>query len=460
MITPIAREKSFLDQRFSRASLRDHLRFERHRQRRDEVFDRHVRSFLRADDSEIGKHRHDYPYIDVPQITLALEHCFPDWKLVNLGGGMYGSCRPWTPSCGRFETSLGVFRLMVITGTWFFELPDGQRRIFSIDDGHTPGFREFILLCRSDEEPAALDDLRRLNEWIERHHYLKGTTIDVRGNRLFQKESFTWDDVALADDVRETLLANIRQFMALRDVFVKNGVPHRRGLLLYGPPGNGKTLVGKVLRATEPATFMYVTAADADDASALREAFALARRLKPTIVFLEDLDMYAAQRGSSPDCRALGEILAQLDGLRDNDGLMVIATTNDLTAIEPALRDRPNRFDVLLEVGPPDTAARRKILGQRLAKTAPQEDDFLDAAVALTDGFSGAQVQEAAWRIIQHTILSGSVTPEGIARPTRRDVEAALPRVANNVKRRRVGFGECANGCGNSEAHRVPADLS
>jgi SpoVK/Ycf46/Vps4 family AAA+-type ATPase len=309
------------------------------------------------------------------------------------------------------------------------------------------GAFELTLIHAADEGPAALKEMETLEDWIDEHHYLKGQPIRLDGT-IVRCMPRSWDDVALADSARDAILRNVQQFLSLRPAFAKNGIPNRRGLLLYGPPGNGKTMIGKIIRATEKVTFLYVTAADCIEAPAVRGAFALARRLKPTILFLEDLDLYATDRRGADTsvCVALGEILAQLDGLTENDGLMVIATTNDLTAIEPAIRERPNRFDAVIEVGPPDADARRRILKTRLGKLPPLAERFYDEAVRRTDGYSGAQVQEAAWRIIQQAIFNGALDADGMATPTERDLELALPKTPEAHVRRRVGFSEAANG--------------
>jgi hypothetical protein len=371
---------------------------------------------------------------------MAMEECFVDWTLVKRGGDPNTCCRPWIPTWARFTASSGEVRSLVQEGTWFFQTPLGERRVCSLDAFREPGRCRLTFVYPKADDQAAQDELRRLHEWIDEHHYLKGATIEPDGTRIAYKARPTWDDVVLAADAQRTIRDNIKQFLELGPVFARNGVPNRRGLLLFGPPGNGKTLIGRILASTTRATFMYVTAADADCLNALRDGFALARRLKPTIVFLEDIDLYATDRRSGPDCRTLGEILAQLDGLANNDGLMVIATTNDLTAIEPALRERPSRFDVVVEIGPPDTDARRTILASRLAKCAPTSEDLLNEAVARTDGFSAAQLQEAAWRVIQKAILAGSLTTDGLAQPKLRDLDAALPEMGTSTTLRRVGF--------------------
>ena len=176
----------------------------------------------------------------------------------------------------------------------------------------------------------------------------------------------TWDDVALDPAVRAALEENTFGILRRRKLFQVNGIPQKRGVLLYGPPGTGKTMIGKALADSHAGTFLWATAADVKSSEAVRTIFGLARKLRPTIVFLEDLDMFASERGGCTDV-TLGELLTQMDGLESNDGVIVVATTNDLAAIEPALAERPSRFDVVLEVGLPAHAARRRILAQNCA---------------------------------------------------------------------------------------------
>lgn len=433
----------FMNQSYFHATIRDRLRVERlsHRQNYSTPYRGAIRSFFKIPTARIAIYRDDFRPYDSRQISLGMEECFADWKLLKRGGERYTACRPWLPSWTRFEIAPGEFRNLVEEGTWFFQTPAGQRRVFSLDEGLDG--RESCCLSLAypmADEREASRELRQLYDWIEKHHYLRNATIRCNGTRILRSAQAAWDDVVLATTAQRIIRDNVRQFLELGPVFTRNGVPNRRGMLLYGAPGNGKTLIGRVLASTTRATFMYVTAADAANPDALREGFALARRLKPTIMLLEDLDLYAADRGISAECRTLGEILAQLDGLASNDGLMVIATTNDLTAIEPALRERPSRFDVVVEIGPPGADARRTILSRRLAKCAPPSPELLDEAVARTNGFSAAQVQEAAWRIIQQAILGGSLNSEGLAQPALRDLEAALPGLGASAARRRVGF--------------------
>jgi SpoVK/Ycf46/Vps4 family AAA+-type ATPase len=137
----------------------------------------------------------------------------------------------------------------------------------------------------------------------------------------------------------------------------------------------------------------------------------------------------------------LGELLAQMDGLESNDGVIVVATTNDLAAIEPALTERPSRFDVVLEIGLPQAAARRAILAQRLARQTP-DAATLDLATEETTDLSGAQVREVAFLAIQRAILRDALQG-GLARPDAADIRAAVEHVTGRRKRAAIGF-QCA----------------
>ena len=207
-----------------------------------------------------------------------------------------------------------------------------------------------------------------------------------------------------------------------------NGVPLKRGIILHGVPGTRKTLVGKVLAGLKLATFVYVTAADMAALESVRSIFDLARRLAPTILFFEDIDLFTDDRSSYCSNAMPGEILAQLDGFETNDGLNFIATTNDLAAIDPAIRERPSRFDVVIHIELPSRFARLEILARNLPSTSA-DDMLLDEAARVTDGPSDAQVREVAFLALRRAILR-TTDAEGHVLLERDDVAGAVARVA------------------------------
>ena len=129
-----------------------------------------------------------------------------------------------------------------------------------------------------------------------------------------------------------------------------------------------------------------------------------------------------------------------MDGLEENDGLIVVATTNDLEAIEPALKDRPSRFDVVLEIGLPEAAVRRRILELNLPKTALSATT-LDRIAQATDGFSGAQVRELAFLAIQEALLRSDRDDSSVLCVADVDIERARLRIIGSRNRdAKVGF--------------------
>src|SRR4030095_9217315 len=173
-------------------------------------------------------------------------------------------------------------------------------------------------------------------------------------------------------------------------------LPYRRGLLLHGLPGTGKTLFGKVIATLRrDVAFIWVTARDLPAAHVVYEIFERARRCRRALLFFEDLDFYASQRSGAGRDDVLGELLVQLDGMHSNEGLFVVATTNDLAVIEPAIRDRPSRFDRTIELAPGPEDVRLAHLYHLLAPFGVDQA-LLAPLGPKTEGLTGAQLQELA----------------------------------------------------------------
>ena len=129
-----------------------------------------------------------------------------------------------------------------------------------------------------------------------------------------------------------------------------------------------------------------------------------------------------------------------MDGLEENDGIIVVATTNDLDAIEPALKDRPSRFDVVLEIGLPRADERQRILELNLPRTKLSAT-ALERIVQATDGFSGAQVRELALIAIQESILRRDVDDSSELHVSDVDIERARQQIVGSRNRdARIGF--------------------
>lgn len=187
-------------------------------------------------------------------------------------------------------------------------------------------------------------------------------------------------------------------------VYRQLGINPPRGIILYGPPGAGKTHLVRALANEVEARFYYINGPDivgtytGETEGNLRRIFGEAGHHAPSIVFIDELDALAPKRGETgvhADTRAVTQLLSLMDGLKRVDSVIVVGTTNRVDAVDSAFR-RPGRFDREIFVGPPDTAGRREIL-EIHAREMPLSDDaqkFLDEVARKTHGFVGADLME------------------------------------------------------------------
>ncbi len=278
-------------------------------------------------------------------------------------------------------------------------------------EGHPPTLSQ-------DDLVGALSVIRPLSRSASEELTVGNVTLDDVGDMAAAKQALT-----------EAVLWPLQH----PDTFARLGVEPPRGVLLYGPPGCGKTFVVRALASTGQLSVHAVKGSELMDKwvgsseKAVRELFRRARDSAPSLVFLDEVDALAPRRGQSFDSgvtdRVVAALLTELDGIEPLRDVVVLGATNRPDLIDPALL-RPGRLERLVFVEPPDAAARREIL-RTAGKSVPLSADVdLDAVAAELDGYSAADcvalLREAALTAMRRSIDAADVTAAdlGAARKT------------------------------------------
>ena len=292
----------------------------------------------------------------------------------------------------NMEIGYKVTKRVICEGTLLLIGPDGLHLILTLEYYSTQEKELEICAAKKDINKAE-KFISGLTEYAKQNNYLRNQKVAPDFTFLEVNRQYTWDAVILDEKTKNKITTNLNVILNNLEIYNINKIPFKRGIVLKGVPGVGKTLIGKVLCNLSDITMIWVTPKYLESARQVAMIGDLARELAPAILFLEDIDMYGESRDHSGNKSLLGELMSQLDGVTENKNIIVIATTNRGDELEKALRNRPGRFDATIEIPLPGPAEREKMIVLYATRFYCEEINFKELAEKC-DKYTGAHVKD------------------------------------------------------------------
>ncbi|PZG41199.1 ATPase [Spongiactinospora gelatinilytica] len=343
-----------------------------------------------------GESRHGYDYADM--LTMMSR----GWDRFDLGAVGYA-----TAAIGPRDTME-----VVSAGLVCAHAPDGTPLVIGLRtwlEHGPPQCRIEVLAASRDGARAARDEITRL---MHEHDVFRGRILSFawtehRGNELLSflpRPQIAADEVVLPAGLLGVVERHVIEVGELAARLRAHGRHLKRGLLLHGPPGSGKTHTVRYLMGRMTGCTVIVLTGMA--IRHIEQAAALARRLQPAMVVLEDVDLVAMDRSFNPEGNPLlFMLLDAMDGVGSDADVAFVLTTNRADVLERALADRPGRIDLAVEIPKPDTAGRAALL--RLYSRGQRPAFDADAIVSRTEGATASFFKELLRRAVLRTIMAG-----------------------------------------------------
>tara|TARA_B100000029_G_C17565542_1_gene954913 strand:- start:1186 stop:2334 length:1149 start_codon:yes stop_codon:yes gene_type:complete len=302
----------------------------------------------------------------------------------------------------------------------------------------------------AEEIPAeVLENLQIKNEDLR--NALVGIEPSALREVFVEVPDILWEDIGGLDSTKQRLREAVQWPLKYPEVFDTLGLDSASGILLYGPPGTGKTLLAKAVANESEANFISIKGPEllnkyvGESEKGVREIFAKARQNAPVVIFFDEIDSIATQRGkntgdSGVSERVVSQLLTEMNGLEELENVVVIATTNRPDLIDSALL-RPGRFDFQVHIPMPDESARRTIFEIHTAEKPMADDIDLGQLASKTEGYNGADIaaicREAASEAGREYINSVNIEdiPESVGniRITQEYFDKALEKITPSV---------------------------
>ncbi|MCL2032245.1 MAG: CDC48 family AAA ATPase [Methanomassiliicoccaceae archaeon] len=286
---------------------------------------------------------------------------------------------------------------------------------------------------------------------------------------LIEKPNVKWEDIGALESAKQDLKEAVEWPLKFGKVFEHMNAKPPKGILLYGPPGTGKTMLAKAVATESEANFIAVKGPEflnkwvGESEKAVRETFRKARQASPCVIFMDEIDSIAPERGTGGDSnvteRVISQMLTELDGLESLNDVVVIAATNRPDIMDPALL-RPGRFDKSIYIGPPDRESRILIFGIHTREKPLADDVNIDDLADKTEGCTGADISaicnEAVMTAVRRIVKPGKTPADEEIKNCKvemRDFVSAVDKFGPQASQKLKEYGYHSTG-GNTDGYR------
>lgn len=260
------------------------------------------------------------------------------------------------------------------------------------------------ITCFTNKAERSKLMIHELKEYTKANNCLRGSKLrDINlyagtFSEIEESPKYTFENYYYSQEMIDLFELEVFGFINNIDKYNKENI-YKRGFIIHGKPGTGKTTLGHIIcNCLKGYTVVWITPEALSENNyrtfnSIKALYKMADYLSPCVLMLEDLDLLAMDRDRGGDLEGLGALMNVLDGVNSIKNSITIGTTNRLTVIEDALRNRPGRFDRIIEIPPLDNALRGKMMDERLTDWV-KENGVMDYIISETQDWTGAEIQE------------------------------------------------------------------
>jgi len=324
-----------------------------------------------------------------------------------------------SPSYSYLEVGRGKREELLITGMRFL-IKDKKALAVYVCPGW--GTVDLYMSYNEKDSELSINFMEQVDKYMAENNFYKGEKIDAAGQFLPIPE-LDFDSIKLPEEKKQEIKMGALEFFKKKEIYDKNHIPWKRGLIFTGQPGTGKTHMGKILLKNSECTFVWVNSNMCTDGYDVKYIFKMCNELAPVILFMEDLDGFLSYDSN------IATLKTQMDGMEDVNGICTILCTNFPDRLPKALINRPSRFDSVIIFELPDENIRYQIL-RSIAEPMliKDKDNILLEVAKATEGLTGAHLKE----ILVYSLLLAA--DEGREEINNIDLSKAVEKVKGNTK--------------------------